>query len=67
MHKMPSLHPTVRGWLIDGPLAEHVPAYVARLKGSHYAPTTSARCLGAIAHFAHWMALCGLSARGKPL
>ncbi|MEJ8824865.1 hypothetical protein WKW80_23025 [Variovorax humicola] len=62
MHKIPSLHPTVRGWLFDGPLAEHVPAYVARLKGGRYAPNTSACCLGAIPHFAHWMALCLLSA-----
>ena len=32
MSKIPALHPTVRGWLLDGPLAAHVPAYVARLK-----------------------------------
>jgi len=62
MSKIPLLHPTVRGWLLDGPLAEHVPAYVARLRDGRYASNTSARCLGAVAHFAHWMALCRLAA-----
>jgi integrase/recombinase XerC len=62
MPKIPSLHPTVRGWLLDGLLAEHVPAYVARLKDGRYAPNTVARCLGAVAHFARWMALCRLAA-----
>jgi integrase/recombinase XerC len=62
MPKIPTLHPTVRGWLLDGPLAEHVPAYVARLKEGRYASNTMARWLGAVAHFAHWMTLSRLSA-----
>jgi integrase len=62
MPKLPALHPTVRGWLLDGPLAKHVSAYVARLADSRYASNTVVRSLGAIAHFAHWMALCRLSA-----
>ena len=62
MSKIPSLHPTVRGWLLDGPLAEQVPAYIARLRDGRYASNTMARYLGAVAHFAHWMALCRLSA-----
>lgn len=62
MSKIPSLHPTIRGWLLDGPLAQHVPAYVARLKDGRYASNTMVRCLGAVAHFAHWMALCRLTA-----
>ncbi len=62
MPKFPALHPTVRGWLLDGPLAEHVPAYLARLTEGRYASNTVARSLGALAHFAHWMALCRLSA-----
>lgn len=62
MPKLPVLHPTVRGWLLDGPLAKHVPAYLARLAEGRYASNTVARSLGALAHFAHWMALCRLSA-----
>lgn len=62
MPKLPALHPTVRGWLLNGPLAEHVPAYVARLTDGRYASNTIVRSLGAIAHFAHWMPLCRLSA-----
>lgn len=56
------LQSTVRAWLLDGPLAEFVPAYVARLKQGRYALGTARRCLGALGHFAHWMALCRLPA-----
>lgn len=56
-----ALHPTVRAWLLDGPLAAYVPTYVSRLKVGRYAAGTSKRCLGALAHFAHWMSLCRLS------
>jgi len=31
MTKIPALHPTIRAWLLEGPLAAHVSAYVARL------------------------------------
>ena len=62
MSKLPALHSTVRSWLLDGPLAAHVPVYVARLKRGGYAQSTTARNLGALGHFAHWMSLSGLSA-----
>ena len=62
MPEIPGLQPTARAWLLDGPLAAFVPAYVARLKQGRYAPGTVRRCLGALAHFAHWMALCRLPA-----
>lgn len=60
MMKIPALHPTVRGWLLEGPLAAHVPAYVARLRRGRYATNTSGRCLNGVAHFAHWMSMCHL-------
>lgn len=57
MTKIPALHPATRAWLLDGPLAPHVHAYVSRLKRGRYAMTTSGRYLGAVAHFAHWMSM----------
>ena len=57
MAKFPALHPTTRAWLLDGPLSLHVPAYVSRLKRGRYAAATAGRCLGAVAHFAHWMSM----------
>lgn len=62
MPKTPSLHRTSRSWLLDGPLATFVPAYVARLKRGRYACGTVNRSMAALAHFAHWMSLCRLSA-----
>jgi len=63
MSKPPSLHLTVRGWLLNVPVAEQVPAYVARLTGGRYAfNTIIVRGLRAIAHLAHWMAQCRLPA-----
>jgi integrase/recombinase XerC len=62
MTKIPALHPTARAWLLEGPLSSHVPAYVARLKRGRYASRTAGRCLGAVAHFAHWMSMCSLPA-----
>ncbi len=32
MPKIPSLHAVLQGWLLDGPLAAYVPAYVERLE-----------------------------------
>ncbi len=58
MTKIPALHPTARAWLLDGPLSPHVPAYLARLRQGRYAATTAGRYLRAVAHFAHWMAMC---------
>jgi integrase len=63
MTKIPALHPTLRAWLLEGPLSAHVPAYVARLKRGRYASNTSSRCLNGVAHFAHWMSTCHLPAR----
>jgi len=63
MSEIPALHSTVRGWLLDGPLAAHVPAYVARLKRGDYAVGTMRRCLAGVGQFTHWMALCRLSAK----
>lgn len=63
MTKIPALHPTVRAWLLEGPLSAHVPAYVARLRRGRYATNTSGRCLNGVAHFAHWMSMCYLPAR----
>jgi len=60
MTKIPALPLTVRAWLLEGPLAAHVPAYVARLRRGDYATNTSARCLSSVAHFAHWMSMCRL-------
>ena len=57
MAKIPTLHPTVRAWLLEGPLSVHVPAYVARLRLGRYATNTSGRCLNGVAHFAHWMSM----------
>ena len=63
MTKIPALHPTVRAWLLEGPLSDHVPAYVARLRRGRYATNTSGRCLNGVAHFAHWMSMCHLPVR----
>ncbi|QLQ24643.1 MAG: tyrosine-type recombinase/integrase [Dechloromonas sp.] len=60
MSKIPSLHPVLQGWLLDGPLAAYVSAYLERLERGRYASSTSRRCLNAVAHFAHWMSLCRL-------
>lgn len=60
MTKIAALHPTVRAWLLEGPLAAHVPAYVARLRRGGYATHTSGRCLNGVAHFAHWMSMSRL-------
>jgi integrase len=61
MSEIPVLHSTVRGWLLDGPLAAYVPTYVARLKRGEYAAGTMRRYLNGVGHFAHWMMLCRLN------
>ena len=63
MTKIPALNPTLRAWLLEGPLSAHVPAYVARLRRGRYATRTCGRCLNAVAHFAHWMSMCHLPER----
>jgi integrase len=62
MTKIPELHPTLRAWLLEGPLSVHVPAYVARLKRGRYATNSSGRWLKGVAHFAHWMSMWHLPA-----
>ena len=62
MLEISALRSTERAWLLDGPLSAFVPVYVARLKDGRYALGTMRRCLSALAHFAHWMALCRLPA-----
>ena len=62
MIKIPALQPSLRAWLLEGPLSAQVPAYVARLKRGRYAPHTCERNLNALAHFAHWLSMCHLSA-----
>jgi integrase len=52
------LHPILRAWLLDGPLADHVPAYVDRLSIGRYAANTASKHLNGVAHFAHWMSTC---------
>ena len=61
MIKIPALQPSLRAWLLEGPLSAHVPAYVAKLRRGRYAPNTCERNLNALAHFAHWMSMCHLS------
>lgn len=60
MTKIAALHPTIRVWLLEGPLAAHVPAYVARLRRGGYAAHTSGRYLNGVAHFAHWISMSRL-------
>ena len=63
MPKIPSINPLLQAWLLEGPLAAQVPAYIARLRRGRYATHTSGRCLNGLAHFAHWMSMCSLPAR----
>ena len=60
MIMIPALHLPLRDWLLEGPLSAQVPAYVASLKRGGYAPHTCERNLNALAHFAHWLAMCHL-------
>ena len=63
MIEISSLHPVTRARLLDGPLSEHVPAYVARLERGRYAAKNARRCLGSVAHFAHWMSVSRIPAQ----
>ena len=56
------LHPMARAWLLDGPLSAHVNAFQALLERSRYAEGSMDKGLRALAHFAHWMTRCRLSA-----
>jgi len=43
MSKIPSLHAVLQGWLLDGPLAAYVPAYIERLERGRYASSTGTK------------------------
>ena len=53
MIKIPALQPSLRAWLLEGPMSAHVPACVAKLRRGRYAPHTCERNLNALAQFAH--------------
>ena len=58
MTAVTALHPLIQGWLLEVPLADHVPAYVERLRRGRYAANTASKCLNCVAHFAHWASMC---------
>ena len=62
MDSIRSLHPMAKAWLFDGPLSPYVDAFEALLERGRYAEGTVATDLRALAHFAHWMTQCRLSA-----
>jgi len=62
MDSIRSLHPMARAWLLDGPLSSHVDTFQARLERGRYAEGSVEKALRALAHFAHWMTRCRLSA-----
>jgi len=62
MDSIRSLHPLARAWLLDGPLSSHVDAFQALLGRGRYAEGSIDKGLRALAHFAHWMTRCRLSA-----
>lgn len=41
-------------WLTDGPLAQHAASFKQYLIDGRYAPSTKAKYLGSVAHFARW-------------
>ena len=61
-------HAQPLAWLNNGVLAKHVASYQAFLEEHGYAPQTRRTYLCCVAHFAHWMANAGLSAKqlGEP-
>jgi hypothetical protein len=62
MDSICSLHPLARAWLLDGPLSSHVDAFQALLGRGWYAEGSIDKALRALAHFAHSMPRCRLSA-----
>lgn len=62
MDSIRSLHPMAKAWLLDGPLSPYVDAFEALLERGRYAGGTVATDLRALAHFAHWMSRCRLTA-----
>ena len=62
MDSIRTLHPLAKAWLLDGPLAAHLDAYLALLQRGRYSPGSTATYVRALAHFAHWMTRCRLEA-----
>jgi integrase len=62
MDSISSLPTLAKTWLLDGPLAAHIEAYTANLERGSYSRQTSLSHSEALAHFAHWMARCSLTA-----
>ena len=58
--KIPTTHPLLRAWLLEGLLSAQAPAYVERLRRGRYTTQTCGRRLNGVAHFAHWMSMCHL-------
>ena len=58
MPNIPKLHRVSRTWLVDGPLAPYIPAYIAHFRNERYAPSYLSHQLSALAHFAHWQSMC---------
>lgn len=57
-----SLHPLARAWLLDGPLSANIDAYIAMLERGSYSEGSTEKYVRALAHYAHWMTRCRLSA-----
>lgn len=57
-----SLHPLAKAWLLDGPLSANIDAYIAMLERGSYSEGATEKYVRALAHYAHWMTHCRLSA-----
>jgi len=55
-----SIHPTPAAWLVNSTLAPHLDALAAYLSHGRYASSTAKRYLASVAHFARWLAQCGV-------
>lgn len=62
MDSISSLPPLTKTWLLDGPLSSHVEAYMANLERGSYSRQSFRSHIDTLAHFAHWMARCTLTA-----
>lgn len=62
MDSINSLPPLAKTWLLDGPLAAHIDVFTANLEQGSYSRQSSRSHIDTLAHFAHWMARCALTA-----
>lgn len=62
MQLISSFPPLARTWLLDGPLVSQLQAYTANLERGRYSRQSCRSHIGAVAHFAHWMVRCTLTA-----